>query len=135
MFITKDIMDKILAGDVETFNKVIEEVSIKTVETTLRSIPVMIGKLVQVTATTGDLVKNLYDENPDFKDYKELTVMVIQEVDSANPGLSYPEVAAKAVPIIKERIAEYKRLSGNQSTTMPDLSKLNKLAEGVNGAL
>lgn len=131
MHCTKERLDKILAGDVDVLNELLSEVASKTVEATLRSIPVMLGKLVEVSTVTTELVSKVYNDNPDFKQYKELVVITIQEVESDNPGLGYQEVVDKAVPIIKSKIAEYEAVAGISSSNPSPSEIVNRM----NGAI
>jgi hypothetical protein len=132
MYCTQEQLDLIKEGSLETFNKVLEEMALKTVETTLRSIPVMIGKLLQVSAATQELVKAVYDSNPEFKNYKELVAITIQEVEGANAGLNFQQVVEKAVPIIKVKIAEYDRLV-NTTVATPSVKDIQARLD--NGAI
>ncbi len=130
VFIDQGTLNKILQGDLEAFNKVLEDVSIKSVETTLRSIPVMIGKLLQVTSATQELVKSVYDTYPEFKDCKELVALTIQETEAQNPGLDFKAVVDKAIPVIKAKIAEFNRLA-NSTTGQVNVEDIEKRLNGA----
>lgn len=129
MYVTADQLNKILSGDAQELNKVLEDTIIKATENTLRAIPVMLGKLFQVTSVTTALVQKVYEENPEFQDYKEVVVMTIHELDGQNPGLDYTEVVKKAVPIIKQKIADYSKIA-NQIVETPTVASMEKRLNG-----
>jgi hypothetical protein len=111
MLCTEESVRKILSGDLNELNNVLEGVVIKSVETTLRSIPVMLGKLFQVTASTHELVKGVYEKHPQFLQYKEVVIMTIQDVEAQNAGLTFDQVVERAIPLIHEKIADFEKVS------------------------
>jgi hypothetical protein len=125
MFADQEQLNKILSGDLAELNKLIEEISVKTTEATLRSIPVMLGKLLQVTSSTQELVKDVYDRYPEFKGYKEVVILTIQEVESQNAGLDFKAVVEKAIPLIQQKIAEYDKIvkATSGSPSVQDIEK------------
>jgi hypothetical protein len=112
MTFTQEQLDRIIAGDLTELNKMCEAVVLQSVESTLRSIPSMLGRLIEITTVTKDLLADLFKENPEFAEYKSIVAGVVQETDSQYPGMDYQQILKLAVPAIKERIALYKRTSG-----------------------
>lgn len=130
MQVSDEDFKAILQGDRDLFNKILDEVSVKTIEATLRSIPVMIGKLMQVASSTRAMVQKVYDDNPEFKKYKEVVVLTIQEVEAQNAGLTYQEVTDKAIPIIKQKIVEFERISSSVMSS-PTVESIEKRLNGA----
>lgn len=99
-----------------------ESIINEAVQRTLLSLPEVIGNLLRNHATMMKLNKKFYDENPELKDHKDLVAAVMEQVDGTTPSLSHEELQKKALPEIKARLRDLKKLNTTTvKSTTPDL--------------
>jgi len=114
-FVTEDEWKKVQAADGrQIVNEILSRLYFKAIESTLRSLPELISRLTEQTATLNALTVKFFEANPEFKNYKELVSATVSEIEEQNPGLSYSDILAKSAISIKTKIEVIK--SANQSS-------------------
>lgn len=111
---------------------IIEAVN-RAVEKTLLLIPETIGNLMVQHAILNRLNKELYSENPRFKDHKDIVRSVIEMVEGENPFEKYEEILKKSVPKIQKRIDSIKLLDTKKVSENPDRTYTPLEADRVKG--
>lgn len=132
MKITEERVKKILSGDLNELNKIFEEQKVEIIETVLRSIPAMVGRLVEYTAGVHGTVTQFYKDNPAYQKHKEIVAKTIQEVEQKNPGMGIDDLLKEALPTIDQKIAALKT-SVRSDISVEDIQ--GKFKEGMNGAI
>jgi len=114
-FVTEDEWNKIqVAEGRQIVNEILSRLYFKAIESTLRSLPELISRLTEQTATLNALTVKFFETNPEFKNYKELVSATVSEIEEQNPGLSYSDILAKSAISIKAKIDVIK--SANQTS-------------------
>jgi len=114
-FVTEDEWKKVQAAEGrQIVNEILSRLYFKAIESTLRSLPELISRLTEQTATLNALTVKFFETNPEFKNYKELVSATVSEIEEQNPGLSYSDILAKSAISIKTKIEIIK--SANQSS-------------------
>jgi hypothetical protein len=88
-----------------------QEIIDKAVEKAMLVLPEVVGNLITQHVTLSKLNSEFYSSHPEFKDKKDIVASVIEMLDGENPLMDYKDLLAKAVPRIRERIADTKDLN------------------------
>jgi len=105
-FITKEEWAKIRAEDSTTLlNEVLTRFFNKSVETSLRSMPELISRLVKKSVVMERLTKEFFDKNPTFSNQREIVNKTITEIELKNPGATYEEILRLSTGEINKKIA------------------------------
>jgi hypothetical protein len=98
-----------------------ESIINEAVERTLLKIPEVVGTLMATYAGKIKDSKEFYDNHPEFKDHRDIVAAVIEDLENKNFGKSVKELAAEAVPVIRKRIEQTRKLSNK----VPEVPKLD----------
>lgn len=105
IFVTKEEWKKITESEDEgPINEGLSRLYNKAVEDTIRRLPEVISRMLANTAAIQSMTKEFFAKNKDFEAHKPTVAAVVQEVESANPGLSYDKILEKAEPLIRAKI-------------------------------
>lgn len=86
-------------------NEVLERLFNKAVETTLRSLPELISRLIEQQGTLHKITKDFFESNPNFTKYKNLVETTVAEVEAKNPEKDYASILDTAKVKIQNKIA------------------------------
>ena len=86
--------------DIKQIQKMIDAAN----EQVVLSIPKLIGKLTMDRMSMVSSVKELYKDNPEWKNHTGAVQDVLEKTEAENPGLPYLDLVKKAKPEIDKRI-------------------------------
>jgi len=110
-FITREEWNKIKSEDsVDLLNEVLTRFFNKAVETSLRSMPELISRLVKKSVIINQLNKKFFDDNPKFLDNKEIVNSTVMEIELRNPGATYEEILKLSIPEINKKLIVVKEV-------------------------
>lgn len=98
-----------------------QEIIDKAVEKAMLVLPEIVGNLITQHVTLSKLNSEFYSGHPEFRDKKDIVASVVEMLDGENPLMDYKDLLIKAVPKIRERIAETKNL--NVIDISPDVNR------------
>jgi hypothetical protein len=101
-----------------------ESLILEAIERTLLAIPSIIGSLVTNQIAMVKNSKEFYLAHPEFVNHKDVVASVIEFTEGSNPFINRLDLLDKAVPKIRERISEIKRLGVTKPSSKPDLGEL-----------
>lgn len=105
IFVTREEWQQVRESESERpINEVLSRLYNKAVEDTLRKLPEVISRMLANTAAIQSMTKAFFEKNKDFEAHKPTVAAVVQEVESANPGLNYDKILELAEPVIREKI-------------------------------
>lgn len=116
-----ELVEKINTGKVteKDLEKFQGKICQKAVQEALKALPQVTDFLVKQSHLLHKLSKQFYEKNPDLAENRDLVVSTIEEVESANPGLSYEKVLEKVTPLVKEKMKHIPRLAGTPGKPVP----------------
>jgi len=105
----------------EVIAEVVPSMIEKGKEETLLLLPEIIGNLYLDRAARVKGAKELYKDNPEWKNYQAIVKNTLEETDSKNAGLTYMEIVERAKPEIKRKVDLIKGLDMTRREKPTDL--------------
>jgi hypothetical protein len=93
----------------------------------LLTMPDIIGNLINQHMSNYRLKEGLYSKHPEFKKYPQLVAAGVLKTEGSNTLLSQEEIVERAIPTIKQLIAESEKLNKDKIDKRPDLSTHGEL--------
>lgn len=129
MFLSDSEFKEIMSGNKQVLDEVLARIYNKAVEDALCRIPSVVVSYTQKNAAIKMALGEMYKDNPDFKGHEGMVQQVVKEIEGKTPEKTYEELFAMAIPIIKERIVEYKTNTGIAQAK--DNAAINLTGNGV----
>lgn len=127
MKLTQEEFEKV-SSNVDIFNQFLISYRDYLFEYTLKAIPVMIANLVRTSESVVGAAESFYKDNPNFVQYKELVMKIVERIDAENPGKSLDEIFKLAKPLIDKAIVVN---GGERVLDRPDVTTLNDNLNGL----
>lgn len=100
----EEFLEVVVNGNKEVFDIILSRVFQKGVETALLYIPEMVDKTGKRLAATTKIFNDFLEKHPEFKNYKDLVIRKIQQMELKNPTKPFEEILEKAAVEIEEEI-------------------------------
>lgn len=98
-----------------------ERISQRVTEQILVSLPNIIHHLIGTAAAMRIMSDKFYKDNPDLVEHKLMVAKAIETVQAKNPGMKVDKLMQEALPLIRSRIKDMKRVpTGTMSRSKID---------------
>lgn len=123
-FITREELQKVLAGDPAPLNEAMSRLFNKSIEGSMRHVPEIINQLVKKTSVMNKMSERFFTENPEFKQHSDIVADTITQLEGQHPGWDYEKLLAEATPIINKKIGLSKTVGVSSLQSTPNKPKL-----------